>query len=436
MPTIAQLEIDIKRIWRHSFQAELDTALEQHLRTQALAGVQAALEAALVEELLAARAAALQTSGATLAQFYRSGTFTRRVLTRFGAISDLHVPKLRQGNADRDWQILRRYQQALPQLLDMMCYFYTLGLSLRDLQEALYLLLGSVLSRSAVNRVTLAAQTPMEEWRHHPITDTPPILIVDGVWVSIHYPTGETWIDRSGHQRSRVRASERVILAVMGVWQDGRHALLHYTIAATEDTAAWMQVGQELRERGLDATRLEMVVSDGTKGLLDALKQHLPSAKLQRCTVHKVRAMERYLHYREMLTHDPRTAQPLTPEAARQERRSAISAAAVEIFQAATRAEAEQRLAAFVTAWTPLEPKAVSTFQRGIKHCLTFYQCEPSLHPLVRSTNLLERFFREFRAKADEIGAFPNEISCLTVFHLVMVREHAKHDRLDFAKTG
>jgi transposase-like protein len=436
MPTIAQLEIDIKRIWRHSFQAELDSALEQQLRAQALLGVRAVLETALLEELLSDRATALEASGATLAHFYRSGTFSRRVLTRFGAIADLHVPKLRQGNAKRNWQILRRYHQAMPRVLDTLCYFYTLGLSLRDLQEALFLMVGSVLSRSAVNRVTLAAQSPMDAWRHSPITDTPPILIVDGVWVSIHYPTGETFLDRSGHTRARVRAAERVILAVMGVWEDGRHALLHYSIAASEDTAAWSQVGQELRERGLDEARVALVVSDGTKGLQAALREHLPSAKLQRCTVHKVRGMERYLEYRDLLTHDPRTAQPLTPEAARQERRSALSAAALEIFQAATRADAEQRLAAFVAEWTPLEPKAVQTFQRGVKHCFTFYQLAQALHPLARSTNLLERFFREFRAKADEIGAFPNEISCLTVFHLVMVREHAKHDRLDIAKTG
>lgn len=41
----------------------------------------------------------------------------------------------------------------------------------------------------------------------------------------------------------------------------------------------------------------------------------------------------------------------------------------------------------------------------------------------------------EFRAKADEIGSFPNETSCLAIFHLVMVRDHAKHNRLVFAKT-
>jgi hypothetical protein len=51
------------------------------------------------------------------------------------------------------------------------------------------------------------------------------------------------------------------------------------------------------------------------------------------------------------------------------------------------------------------------------------------------SDHLLERF-REFRTKADEIGAFPNATSCLTLFYLVMVREHAKHERVDIAKTG
>jgi hypothetical protein len=34
------------------------------------------------------------------------------------------------------------------------------------------------------------------------------------------------------------------------------------------------------------------------------------------------------------------------------------------------------------------------------------------------------------------MGAFPNETSCLLVFHLVVLREHAKHDRTESANTG
>jgi len=55
---------------------------------------------------------------------------------------------------------------------------------------------------------------------------------------------------------------------------------------------------------------------------------------------------------------------------------------------------------------------------------------------LVICDNTIERFFREFRTKSDEIGAFPNELSSLVIFHLIVIRDDAKHDRGRTAKTG
>jgi transposase-like protein len=101
-----------------------------------------------------------------------------------------------------------------------------------------------------------------------------------------------------------------------------------------------------------------------------------------------------------------------------------------------TRAEADQRLATFQATWRPLESEVVRKLAQGIESSFTFYQFDVALHPLVRSTNLLERFFREFRTKSDEIGAFPNELTCLTLFHLIVTRDHAKHDRGSTVKTG
>jgi len=439
MSTIAQVEVQVRRVWRSSFQYELDEALETSLREQALVGVKAALEAALIEELKAQLGFGRYDRypmGKKPPEQQRSGFFKRAVDTSYGRIPDLRVPKLRRGNKARRWHILVRYQSALQTLLDKALYLYTLGLSLRDLQEALYLFLGHVLSRTAVNQITLAAQSKMHAWRQQPITETPPILIVDGVWMTILYPTGETWIDRSGHERQQVRGEERVILAVLAVWPDGRHYIIHYEVATDENEDTWSAVFQHLIARGLDPNTVRLVVSDGSKGLLGALKTYLPKAALQRCTVHKVRGFERYLSYKDLPSTDPGTGQPLRPEEARQQHRQAMKTEALEIFDAPTQAEAQQRLADFVTKWQPLEPAAVRNFTWGIKRCFTFYQLDPALHHLVRSTNLLERFFREFRNKADEIGAFPNEVSGMTVFHLVMVREHAKHNRVDFAKTG
>ena len=106
-----------------------------------------------------------------------------------------------------------------------------MGLSIRDLQEALYFLIGHVLSRSAVNQVTLKVQQQLDKHRQSPITQTPEILIVDGVWVEIQYTLDEYKIDRSGHRRQCRQAEERVILAALAVWADGSHEILHYEIA-------------------------------------------------------------------------------------------------------------------------------------------------------------------------------------------------------------
>ena len=57
----------------------------------------------------------------------RAGSYHRRVLTTYGLIPDLRVPKLRSGNADRAWQILTRYQLAMQPVLDLALYLYTLG---------------------------------------------------------------------------------------------------------------------------------------------------------------------------------------------------------------------------------------------------------------------------------------------------------------------
>jgi transposase-like protein len=427
MPTIAQVKQQVDRIWYATFQSNLTSSLASELRRQALLGVKAALEAALVEELEAHRLSFRDQRHT--AHLQRSGTYTRRILTAHGFIPDLRIPKLRGLNRLREWLILHRYQLAMPLLLDQALYLYTLGLSIRDLQEALYVLFGRVLSREAINRVTLAAQSPLEEWRTQQITDTPPILIVDGVWGQVLAPTGATFLDQSGHERREMRGQDQVILTVMGVWPDGRHQIIHYEPAAAEDSVAWTDLLVALKRRGLKAETVEMVVSDGSTGLPKALAKQLPNAKQQRCVVHKIRGLERAFCYRTPPTHDPITREELTHEAARRQRRQQLSTDAHAIFEAPTLEEAKERLALFRTTWSALESEVVRLLNKDVDACLTFYHFEQKLHALVRSTNLLERFFREYRTKSDEIGAFPNQLSSLVVFHLIVIRDDAKHDR-------
>ena len=90
MSTIAHVKQQVDRIWYASFQTDLADTLAAHLRRHALAGVQAALEIALDEELEAHRQRDRQHHRS--ASLQRSGTYTRRVLTSHGFIPELHIP--------------------------------------------------------------------------------------------------------------------------------------------------------------------------------------------------------------------------------------------------------------------------------------------------------------------------------------------------------
>jgi transposase-like protein len=255
------------------------------------------------------------------------------------------------------------------------------------------------------------------------------MILVDGVWVEIQYTLADEFKeDQSGHLRQCRRAEERVVLAVMAIWADGSQELLHYEVAQVESEATWTIVFENLIARGFDPNQLKLVSSDGTLGLPAAMAKCFPLAQQQRCITHKVRGIERHLSY----SHLPQftlSGEPLKSSEARQQRRFEITSDAYEIYQTNGEAEAQLRLQTFVDKWQLLEPDAVRTFLKDIELTFTFYQFDSDLHSHVRTTNHLERLFREFRTKSDEIGAFPNETSCLTLFWLVVERDHSKHDR-------
>jgi len=171
-------------------------------------------------------------------------------------------------------------------------------LSLRDLQEALYSILGKVLSVSAVNQITLNVKKQLESRRQVPLTRIPKMIFVDGVWVEIQYTMdGEFKEDESGHLRKYRQAEKRVVLAIMAIWEDGSQELLHYEVPETESEASWKKVFENLIGRGLDPNHLELVISDGSLGLLPAMKKCFPLAQQQLCITHKIRGIERHLNY-------------------------------------------------------------------------------------------------------------------------------------------
>jgi transposase-like protein len=92
------------------------------------------------------------------------------------------------------------------------------------------------------------------------------------------------------------------------------------------------------------------------------------------------------------------------------------------IFQAARRETAEQLASSFCQRYQEPYPKAVSVLSRGLAEALTYTAFPSSHQKYLRTTNALERLFREVKRRTRVVGVFPNERSAENLATVVMLR--------------
>ena len=63
---------------------------------------------------------------------------------------------------------------------------------------------------------------------------------------------------------------------------------------------------------------------------------------------------------------------------------------------------------AWAKRWRPEAPKAVACLERDLEHLLSFLDCPPGHQRMVRTTNAIERCFREVRRPTRPMSCFNN----------------------------
>lgn len=142
-----------------------------------------------------------------------------------------------------------------------------------------------------------------------------------------------------------------------------------------------------------------MVISDGNAGLIRAVREMWPQVHRQRCIAHRIR---------NVLARVPKGEQRM------------IRKALNRIFYAPSEAEAIAEARQFAEKWTNMYPEAVTILGRDLADCLTFFRMPPRHWKRIRTSNILERLFREVRRRTRVIGRFPNERAALSLVWSIM----------------
>ena len=76
----------------------------------------------------------------------------------------------------------------------------------------------------------------------------------------------------------------------------------------------------------------------------------------------------------------------------------------------------------FIELYSGRFQKAVSVFEAGIEEALTYLGYPASHHAKLRTTNMLERLFKEVKRRTRVVGVFPNESSAATLATEIALR--------------
>lgn len=312
----------------------------------------------------------------------RNGRRERSVSCGVGALV-IDYPKVRGCSEPFQSAVLAAWQRKSQTLLAVIPSLYVEGLSTRDYERALGPLWQDTgVSRSTVSRANERIAAAFEQWRRRSLAEESiSYLYLDGHYEGVRMGT---------------RGKEAILVA-HGVRPDGRRVLLGVWLGSHEDTASWKLALQDLVERGL--TRPSLIISDGNPGLIRAVRELWPQTLRQRCIVHRIR---------NVLARVPKAEQ------------TTIRKALNRIFYAPSEEEARVQARRFAEQWTNLYPEAVATLGRDLADCLTFFRLPPRHWKRIRTSNSLERLFREVRRRTRVIGRLPTEGAALSLVWSIM----------------
>jgi len=311
-----------------------------------------------------------------------NGFYERYLTTRLGVLP-LRVPRTRSGCFHS--QVLPRYQRREPQVNEALKQVFLLGVSTRQAGRALATLVEDAVSAATVSAVSKALDASVTSFHRRRLADHYRYLILDGVSVRI---------------RLVGKVQRRLVLCAYGVTTAGQRELIDFQIVKAEGEDTWYGFLWNLWSRGLRGEFLELIVTDGQAGLIQALGRLWSAVPHQRCWAHKLRNLENKLKASQ---------RPCLEEAKL-------------IYQAEHRTEAIRRFRRWQHRWQREAPKAVACLEEDLEELLAFFDCSKAHWRRLRTTNVIERLFVEVRRRIRTMCAFTTHDSCQRILFSVFDR--------------
>jgi transposase-like protein len=300
---------------------------------------------------------------------HRNGATGKTVLTEDGPLR-IEVPRDRAGSFEP--LLIPKHERRFTGFDDKIVAMYARGMTVREIQGFLAEQYATEVSPEFISSVTDAVMSEVTAWQARPLEPMYPVVFFDALRVKI---------------REDAVVRNKAIYLALGVRPDGTRDILGLWIENTEGAKFWMKVFNDLKTRGVND--ILIAVTDGLKGMSEALGAVFPATTLQTCIVHLIRNSLDYASWKD---------------------RKALAAAIKPIYTAVSAEAALAELQAFEAGpWGAKFPTIVAAWRRNWDKVIPFFAFPPHIRRVIYTTNAIESVNARLRKIIKTRGHFPSD---------------------------
>ncbi len=311
---------------------------------------------------------------------HRNGVSGKTILTEDGPLR-IDIPRDRQGRFDP--LLIPKHERRFTGFDDKIVAMYARGMTIREIQGFLAEQYGTEVSPEFISSVTDAVMAEVTAWQARPLEPMYPVVFFDALRVKI---------------REDAVVRNKAIYLALGVLPDGTRDILGLWVDNTEGAKFWMKVFNDLKTRGV--ADILIAVTDGLKGMPEALGAVFPATTLQTCIVHLIRNSLDYASWKD---------------------RKALAAAIKPIYTAPSAEAAQAELDAFAEGpWGEKFPTVAAAWRRAWDRVIPFFAFPPSIRHVIYTTNAIESVNARLRKIIKTRGHFPSDDAAAKLIWLAL----------------
>lgn len=311
---------------------------------------------------------------------HRNGASGKTVLTDDGPLR-IEVPRDRAGSFEP--VLIPKHERRFTGFDDKIVAMYARGMTMREIQGFLAEQYGTEVSPEFISSVTDAVMAEVTAWQARPLEPMYPVVFFDALRVKI---------------REDAVVRNKAIYLALGVLPDGTRDILGLWIENTEGAKFWMKVFNDLKTRGV--ADILIAVTDGLKGMAEALEAVFPATTLQTCIVHLIRNSLDYASWKD---------------------RKALAAAIRPIYTAPSAEAALVELDAFAQGpWGVKFPTVAAAWRRAWDKVIPFFAFPAPIRRVVYTTNAIESVNARLRKIIKTRGHFPSDDAATKLIWLAL----------------